>query len=154
MSNLNDFLNLESNVPKREIEINFHFDTTEEVNNYVENLVSNPDSKDPFWDDMAKNLLLSVIYLQLATQPEEKQNLHTCLEIITKSLDTIDSGCYLSEMINLLPFNHIAAMHYKTISIMPPKTFKSVFKQAQEILLKTLETTNNTTNTENQFSNN
>lgn len=144
MSNFTDFLNLEKNIPNPNI--NFNFENIEDLQKYVNTLVSNPNSKDPFWDDMSKNLLLAVISFQCFSEHKEKQNLNTSLDIINQSINSIDGECYLSKLIAPLPYDHIASMYYKTISIMPPKTFKSVFEHTKEILIKALTNFDNKPN--------
>lgn len=147
MSNFSDFLNLEKNISNNNIDINFNFESIEDLKNYVNNLVTNSNSKDPFWDDMAKTLLLAIICFQCDIEPKEKQNLNSSLDIIIQSINSINDECYLTKLIATLPIDHVASMYYKAISIMPPKTFRSVFEHTKEILIQVLNNSNNDTNT-------
>ena len=62
---------------------------------------------DPYWDDMAEVLLKSLIYFLKAVRPPEEQNLASCSEMV-RAANTSGGGNKLTELMNVLPYDHPA----------------------------------------------
>ena len=90
---------------------------------------------DPYWDDMAEMLLKALIYYLLATRPPEEQNLASCAELV-RAANSNGGGNLLTELMNQLPYDHPARMHYKSIEIAPEKTYSSILSTLQSKLGK------------------
>ncbi len=92
-------------------------------------------SADPFWDDMAEQLLKALIYYLIATRPEAEQNLASCAELV-RAASAKGGNNLLTELMNQLPYDHPARMNYKNIEIAPEKTYGSILSSLQAKLGK------------------
>ena len=90
---------------------------------------------DPYWDDMAEMLLKALVYYLIATRPEEEQNLASCAELV-RAANSNGGSNLLTELINVLPYDHPARMYYKSIEIAPEKTYGSILSSLQSKLGK------------------
>ena len=90
---------------------------------------------DPYWDDMAEVLLKSLIYFLKAVRPPEEQNLASCSEMV-RAANSSGGGNKLTELMNVLPYDHPARMNYKSIEIAPEKTYSSILSSLQSKLGK------------------
>lgn len=90
---------------------------------------------DPFWDDMAEQLLKALIYYLIATRPEEEQNLASCAELV-RAASAKGGNNLLTELMEQLPYDHPARMNYKNIEIAPEKTYGSILSSLQAKLGK------------------
>lgn len=102
------------------------------VTNYF-NATQKPNSntQDPFWEDQAKNLMLSFCYLLYHEAPPEEQNLATVLELL-HAADVKDDDSYVSPVdliytrLETSNPNHIAVRFYKDYHKGPAKTIQTV----------------------------
>ena len=96
---------------------------------------SSESKSDPYWDDMAEMLLKALIYYLIATRPDEEQNLASCSELV-RAANSNGGSNLLTELINVLPYDHPARMYYKSIEIAPEKTYGSILSSLQSKLGK------------------
>lgn len=102
------------------------------VTNYF-NATQKPNSntQDPFWEDQAKNLMLSFCYLLYHEAPPEEQNLATVLELL-HAADVKDDDSYVSPVdliytrLETSNPNHIAVRFYKDYHKGPAKTIQTI----------------------------
>ena len=92
-------------------------------------------NQDPYWDDMAEMLLKSLIYYLMATRPREEQNLASCAELV-RAANANGGSNLLQELMEQLPYDHMARMNYKSVSIASEKTFGSILSTLQSKLGK------------------
>ncbi len=92
-------------------------------------------SSDPYWDDMAEQLLKALIYYLIATRPEEEQNLASCAELV-RAANTNGGSNLLTDLMSKLPLDHPARMNYKNIEIAPDRTYSSILSSLQSKLGK------------------
>jgi len=92
-------------------------------------------SSDPYWDDMAEMLLKALIYYLKAVRPEEEQNLASCAELV-RAANSNSGDNLLTNLINVLPYDHPARTNYKSIEIAPDKTYSSILSSLQSKLGK------------------
>lgn len=90
---------------------------------------------DPYWDNMAEMLLKALIYFLKAVRPPEEQNLASCSEMVRAANNT-GGGNKLTELMEVLPYDHPARMNYKSIEIAPEKTYSSILSTLQSKLGK------------------
>ena len=90
---------------------------------------------DPYWDNMAEMLLKALIYFLKAVRPPEEQNLASCSEMV-RAANTSGGGNKLTELMDVLPYDHPARMNYKSIEIAPEKTYSSILSTLQSKLGK------------------
>ena len=90
---------------------------------------------DPYWDNMAEMLLKALIYFLKAVRPPEEQNLASCSEMV-RAANTSGGGNKLTELMEILPYDHPARMNYKSIEIAPEKTYSSILSTLQSKLGK------------------
>lgn len=91
---------------------------------------------DPYWDNMAEQLLKALIFYLIATRPPEEQNLASCAEMV-RAANAQDSSSVLTELIEgTLPENHIARRYYKSVSLASEKTFSTILSALQSKLGK------------------
>ena len=105
------------------------------ANTIIKGQSAETNKSDPYWDDMAEMLLKALIYYLLATRPEEEQNLASCAELV-RAANSNGGGNLLTELINVLPYDHPARMFYKSIEIAPEKTYSSILSTLQSKLGK------------------
>ena len=115
--------------------INSELDVDVIANTVVKGQKSEGGSADPYWDDMAELLLKSLIYYLIATRPPEEQNLASCAEMVRAASNNGGSNL-LSEMINVLPYDHPARMYYKSVELASDKTYSSILSSLQSKLGK------------------
>jgi type IV secretion system protein VirD4 len=96
---------------------------------------SDANQSDPYWDNMAEMLLKSLIYFLKAVRPPEEQNLASCSEMV-RAANTSGGGNKLTELMEILPYDHPARMNYKSIEIAPEKTYSSILSTLQSKLGK------------------
>ena len=96
---------------------------------------SSESKSDPYWDHMAEMLLKALIYYLMATRPDEEQNLASCSELV-RAANSNGGSNLLTELINVLPYDHPARMYYKSIEIAPEKTYGSILSSLQSKLGK------------------
>ncbi len=96
---------------------------------------SDGNQSDPYWDNMAEMLLKSLIYFLKAVRPPEEQNLASCSEMV-RAANTSGGGNKLTELMEVLPYDHPARMNYKSIEIAPEKTYSSILSTLQSKLGK------------------
>jgi type IV secretion system protein VirD4 len=96
---------------------------------------SDGNQSDPYWDNMAEMLLKSLIYFLKAVRPPEEQNLASCSEMV-RAANTSGGGNKLTELMEILPYDHPARMNYKSIEIAPEKTYSSILSTLQSKLGK------------------
>lgn len=92
-------------------------------------------NSDPYWDDMAEMLLKALIYYLMATRPPEEQNLASCAELV-RAANAKGSNNILGELIDQLPYDHMARMNYKSVSLASEKTYSSILSTLQSKLGK------------------
>lgn len=90
---------------------------------------------DPYWDNMAEMLLKALIYFLKAVRPPEEQNLASCAEMV-RAANNSGGGNKLTELMEVLPYDHPARMNYKSIEIAPEKTYSSILSTLQSKLGK------------------
>ena len=115
--------------------INSELDVDVIANTVVKGQKSEGGSSDPYWDDMAEMLLKALIYYLIAARPPEEQNLASCAEMVRAASNNGGSNL-LSDMINVLPYDHPARMYYKSVELASDKTYSSILSSLQSKLGK------------------
>lgn len=115
--------------------INSELDVDVIANTVVKGQKSEGGSSDPYWDDMAEMLLKALIYYLIATRPPEEQNLASCAEMV-RAASNNGGNNLLSDMINVLPYDHPARMYYKSVELASDKTYSSILSSLQSKLGK------------------
>ncbi len=115
--------------------INSELDVDVIANTVVKGQKSDGGSADPYWDDMAEMLLKALIYYLISARPPEEQNLASCAEMVRAANNNGGSNV-LSEMINVLPYDHPARMYYKSVELASDKTYSSILSSLQSKLGK------------------
>ena len=92
-------------------------------------------SADPFWDDMAEQLLKALIYYLRGTRPPEEQNLAGCAELV-RTANAGSGDNLLTNLMSKLPLDHPARKYYRNIETLPEKTLGSVLGTLQSKLGK------------------
>nr|MBP3680912.1 type IV secretory system conjugative DNA transfer family protein [Clostridia bacterium] len=115
--------------------INSELDVDVIANTVVKGQKSEGGSSDPYWDDMAEMLLKALIYYLIAARPPEEQNLASCAEMVRAASNNGGSNL-LSDMINVLPYDHPARMYYKSVELASEKTYSSILSSLQSKLGK------------------
>ena len=115
--------------------INSELDVDVIANTVVKGQKSEGGSADPYWDDMAEMLLKALIYYLIAARPPEEQNLASCAEMV-RAASNNGGNNLLSDMINVLPYDHPARMYYKSVELASDKTYSSILSSLQSKLGK------------------
>ncbi len=105
------------------------------ANTIMKGQSSDGSQSDPYWDNMAEMLLKSLIYFLKAVRPPEEQNLASCAEMV-RAANNSGGGNKLTELMEILPYDHPARMNYKSIEIAPEKTYSSILSTLQSKLGK------------------
>jgi len=118
---------------------NYLFNLNEnEIEELCNRILNYKKETDPFWIDMGKIMLKSVIYYVKSQSNNEEQTLEKCLEIIQKSLEKDENNLY-EKLIENLSFSHPSKILYQSIKICPYKTYKAILQNLEEDLLKYLK---------------
>ena len=104
----------------------------EEVEDLSNKIIPAKDRPD-FFDDMSRFLLKAVIYYLISSTPEEEQTISNAIELLKKSEATDDNN-ELKKRINELPYDHVAKMNFKTVELLPEKTYAETVKTLEKIL--------------------
>lgn len=104
----------------------------EEVENLCNKIIPVKESPD-FFDDMARFLLKAVIYYLISSTPKEEQTISNAKELLKKS-EINDDNNELKKKINELPYDHVAKMMFKSVEILPEKTYTATVKALENIL--------------------
>ena len=104
----------------------------EEVEELSNKIIPAKDRPD-FFDDMSRFLLKAVIYYLISSTPEEEQTISNAIELLKKSEATDDNN-ELKKRINELPYDHVAKMMFKSVEILPEKTYTATVKALENIL--------------------
>lgn len=90
--------------------------------------IAHQNSNDPFWDNTVEGLLKALLYYVCIEYSGSEATLSKCLEILKKAnineLNTKDN--YLSTIFSTLKFDSPARMYYKSIEILPGKSYVNV----------------------------
>ena len=117
----------------------FHISSTTDVDIIANTIVKGQkvegSNSDPYWDDMAEMLLKALIYYLMATRPPEEQNLASCAELV-RAANAKSGSNILGELIDQLPYDHMARMNYKSVSLASEKTYSSILSTLQSKLGK------------------
>ena len=105
------------------------------ANTIMKGQSSDGSQSDPYWDNMAEMLLKALIYFLKAVRPPEEQNLASCAEMV-RAANSNGGGNKLTELMEILPYDHPARMNYKSIEIAPDKTYSSILSTLQSKLGK------------------
>ena len=105
------------------------------ANTIMKGQSSDGSQSDPYWDNMAEMLLKALIYFLKAVRPPEEQNLASCAEMV-RAANSSGGGNKLTELMEILPYDHPARMNYKSIEIAPDKTYSSILSTLQSKLGK------------------
>ncbi len=105
------------------------------ANTIMKGQSSDGSQSDPYWDNMAEMLLKALIYFLKAVRPPEEQNLASCAEMV-RAANASGGGNKLTELMEVLPYDHPARMNYKSIEIAPEKTYSSILSTLQSKLGK------------------
>lgn len=89
---------------------------------------------DEYWDNMAEQLLKAIIYL-LQERPEEERNLASCAALV-RLANSSNNFNMLSELISVLPDEHLAKKAYKNVEIASDKAYSSILSTLQSRLGK------------------
>ena len=95
------------------------------------------ENKDPFWYDMAKNLLKAIIYY-LKNTDNENVSIQRCKEIIEKTITSNEPRKVMEELLVGFDNNSNVKNLYRPIEIAPDKTFLCIFNTLNECLVDTL----------------
>jgi len=117
------------------LHINSEIDVDVIANTIIKGQKSENNKADPYWDDMAEMLLKALIYYLMATRPPEEQNLASCAELV-RAANTNGGDNMLTNLINVLPYDHPARMNYKSVEIASDKTYSSILSSVQSKLGK------------------
>ena len=104
----------------------------EEVEELSNKIIPAKDRPD-FFDDMSRFLLKAVIYYLISSTPEEEQTISNAIELLKKS-EVTDDNNELKKRINELPYDHVAKMNFKTVELLPEKTYAETVKTLEKIL--------------------
>ena len=104
----------------------------EEVEDLSNKIIPAKDRPD-FFDDMSRFLLKAVIYYLISSTPEEEQTISNAIELLKKS-EVTDDNNELKKRINELPYDHVAKMNFKTVELLPEKTYAETVKTLEKIL--------------------
>ena len=104
----------------------------EEVEELSNKIIPAKDRPD-FFDDMSRFLLKAVIYYLISSTSEEEQTISNAIELLKKSEATDDNN-ELKKRINELPYDHVAKMMFKSVEILPEKTYTATVKALENIL--------------------
>lgn len=104
----------------------------EEVEELSNKIIPAKDRPD-FFDDMSRFLLKAVIYYLISSTPKEEQTISNAIELLKKS-EVTDDNNELKKRINELPYDHVAKMNFKTVELLPEKTYAETVKTLEKIL--------------------
>ena len=104
----------------------------EEVEELSNKIIPAKDRPD-FFDDMSRFLLKAVIYYLISSTPKEEQTISNAIELLKKS-EVTDDNNELKKRINELPYDHVAKMNFKTVELLPEKTYAETVKTLENIL--------------------
>lgn len=104
----------------------------EEVEELSNKIIPAKDRPD-FFDDMSRFLLKAVIYYLISSTPKEEQTISNAIELLKKSEATDDNN-ELKKRINELPYDHVAKMNFKTVELLPEKTYAETVKTLEKVL--------------------
>lgn len=104
----------------------------EEVEELSNKIIPAKDRPD-FFDDMSRFLLKAIIYYLISSTPKEEQTISNAIELLKKSEATDDNN-ELKKRINELPYDHVAKMNFKTVELLPEKTYAETVKTLEKIL--------------------
>lgn len=104
----------------------------EEVEELSNKIIPAKDRPD-FFDDMSRFLLKAVIYYLISSTPKEEQTISNAIELLKKSEATDDNN-ELKKRINELPYDHVAKMNFKSVELLPEKTYTATVKALENIL--------------------
>lgn len=82
-----------------------------------------------YFNKVEKDLLRAIIYLLIATKPEEEQNLEGVYNYIGNSRKE-----YNNFFTNSMPFDHIATINYKKVAYLNNKDYDNLVKNVKEKL--------------------
>lgn len=100
---------------------------TKELDETAKTIAHNT-SNDPFWDDTVECLLKALLYYVCIQYSSNEVTLGKCLDILKKAniTESNSKDNYLTQIFSDLKFDSPARMYYKSIEILPGKTYASV----------------------------
>lgn len=114
----------------------FNFNNEQEIEEYVNNIITSKKTEvDPYFDEMAGNLLKIIIMYVLENEPEENYNINRCIEIVKENAGKSSEKSELTSKINALGFGNKINLLYTPIKIAPEKTFKEIFENLKNKLV-------------------
>lgn len=125
---MNDFINLKnsSSIYYSKDET-LNFSNTKELDELAKS-IAHHNSDDIFWDDTVEGLLKALLYYVCSEYYGNEVTLGKCLELLKKAnineLNSKDN--YLTKIFADLKYDSPARMYYKSIEILPGKTYASV----------------------------
>lgn len=104
-----------------------NFSNDKELDEFAKSL-SHQNSDDPFWDNTVEGLLKALLYYLCSEYSGNEITLGKCLDILKKAnineLNTKDN--YLTSIFSNLKYDSPARMYYKSIEILPGKSYVNV----------------------------
>lgn len=102
--------------------------------------IAHQTSNDSFWDNTVEGLLKALLYYVSSKYSGNEATLGKCLEILKKAniTESNSKNNYLSDIFSDLNFDSPARMYYKSIEILPGKSYVNVVN----LLIQKLEKLN------------
>ena len=135
---MNDFINFknsyETYYSKNEP---LNFSSPKELDEFAKS-IAHQNSNDSFWNNTVEGLLKALLYYVCGEYPTNEATLGKCLEILKKA-NVNEFNCtdnYLTKIFSDLKFDSPARMYYKSIEILPSKSYSTVINLLINILEK------------------
>lgn len=114
----------------------FNFKYEKEIEEYVNQLLSSKTKSniDPYFDEMAAQLLKVIIMYVQENEIQENWNLNRCIEIIKENIGKSKEESAFNNKIQGLGFGNHIAMEYMSLKILPDKTYREIFDTLNEKL--------------------
>ena len=90
---------------------------------------------DPYWDNMAEQLLKALIYFLKATRGPEETNLTSCANLVRLANNSGNFNI-VTDLMEILPPDHLARKAYKNVELATDKAYSSILSTLQSKLGK------------------
>lgn len=113
-------------------------DTPTDVDIITNTIIRGQDTgatNDPYWDNMAEQLLKALIYFLKATRGPEEANLTSCANLVRLANNSGNFNV-VTELMEILPPDHLARKAYKNVELATDKAYSSILSTLQSKLGK------------------
>ena len=90
---------------------------------------------DPYWENMAEQLLKALIYFLKATRGPEEANLTSCANLVRLANNSGNFNI-VTDLMEILPPDHLARKAYKNVELATDKAYSSILSTLQSKLGK------------------